>query len=966
MDGRAHNVSAVLRLLFGFVVLSTVAGLLMAGLAIPAVGATGEAAKGGVDFFNDLPSEFTVSPLAQQSRILDADGKLIANPYDENRIIVPLKKISKNMQNAQIAIEDSRFYKHGGLDVRGFSRAMISNLQGGDVQGASTLTQQFVKITLQENALKKGDKEAAKAATDKTYSRKLQELKYALNVEENFTKDQILEGYLNLVYYGDQAYGVEAAALNYFGVPASKLNLGQAALLAGIVQQPTAYNPVINPKESETRRNVVLDRMQALGLATPKDVAAAKKVPVKKMIRKVPAKGTCHRSPQPYFCAYVIEYLQKSPQMAVLGKTPAERLKTINQGGLTIRTTLKPSIQKAAMKEITKAVPIGNKQGLGAAATILEPGTGKVLAMAQATNFEKVQTNINVDQKYGGGQFGYQFGSTAKTFGLVTALEKGMPLNGTIKVPFADGKTGHQFRDEALFKSKCGGSRPFWPVKNDYSAGGKMMTLGEGIAKSINTWAAQLVIDVGPCAVRDTMTKMGLHKGDGKPIDPYISDITLGSGTTNPMSLANAYATLAASGKYCEPNPITSITTSDKKAIKVPGPQCKQVISEDVANGATELLKGTLEFGTAKGNWNNSDRPAAGKTGTTEKHNQSWFVGYTKQLASAVWIGNLKVTNKKGKLNSLNGKCFGEYGCISQVFGGTVSAPVWSKMMRAASKGMPVKDFPSPSSKIRNGDLKRLPGVIGASVSRAESRLADAGFDSYVAGNVSSSMPAGTIAYTNPSGSAFPGSRIALYVSSGGGSFQQPSTQGRHHRHRQQHQGAAGTAARARARTARCHHRRTDGWSGRCSAPGQHLLDDGGHPAAVGASGDLEGGGLHDQPHLRHPGRPGRRHGPVDDRAQLVVAELGRQVGLEHDELGLLDRGQLGPPGRGVGRGRLLALLGLLGHHLEHLVVAQLARLVTGDLGVGDGGQRHPQGARAHLVASLHRVVQVVLDLRLQ
>ena len=451
MDGRAHNVSAVLRLLLGFVVLSTVAGLLMAGLAIPAVGATGQAAKGGVNFFNDLPSEFTVSPLAQQSRILDADGKLIANPYDENRIIVPLKKINKNMQNAQIAIEDSRFYEHGGLDVRGFSRAMISNLQGGDVQGASTLTQQFVKITLQENALKRGDKDAAKAATTKTYSRKLQELKYALNVEENFTKDQILEGYLNLVYYGDQAYGVEAASLNYFGVSSSKLSLGQAALLAGIVQQPTAYNPVLNPKESQARRNIVLDRMQALGLASAKDVTAAKKVAVKKMIKKQPAKGVCHRSSQPYFCAYVIEYLQKSPQMAVLGKTPADRLKTINQGGLTIRTTLKPSMQKAAQKEITKAVPVGNKQNLGAAATILEPGTGKILAMAQATDFDKVQTNINVDQKYGGGELGYQFGSTAKMFGLVTALEKGMPLNGTIKVPFADGKKGHLFTDKTLF-----------------------------------------------------------------------------------------------------------------------------------------------------------------------------------------------------------------------------------------------------------------------------------------------------------------------------------------------------------------------------------------------------------------------------------------------------------------------------------------------------------------------------------
>ena len=778
MDGRAHNVSAVLRLLLGFVVLSTVAGLLMAGLAIPAVGATGQVAKGGVDFFNDLPSEFTVSPLAQQSRILDADGKLIANPYDENRIIVPLKKISKNMQNAQIAIEDARFYEHGGLDIRGFSRALLSNLQGGDVQGASTLTQQFVKITLQENALKRGDKDAAKDATAKTYSRKLQELKYALNVEENFTKDQILEGYLNLVYYGDQAYGVEAAALNYFGVPASKLTLNQAALMAGVVQQPTAYNPVLNPKAAQARRDIVLDRMQALGLAKPKDVTAAKKVAVKKMIKKKPAKGTCHRSAQPYFCAYVIEYLQKSPQMAVLGKTPAERLKTINQGGLTIRTTLKSTMQKAAQKEITKAVPIGNKQNLGAAATIVEPGTGKILAMAQATDFDKVQTNVNVDQKYGGGEFGYQFGSTAKVFGLVTALEKGMPLEGTINVPFADGKKGHLFTDKKLY-SKCGANEP-WSVKNDYPSGGKMMTLGEGIAKSINTWAAQLVINVGPCDVRDTMTKMGLHKGNGEPIDPYISDITLGSGTTNPMSIASAYATLAASGKYCEPFPITSITTPDKKAIKVPGPSCKQVLSEDVADGASHLLKGTLDFGTAAGNWDNSSRPAAGKTGTTEKHNQSWFVGYTRQLATAVWIGNLKVASKNGNPYSLNGKCFGDYGCIRQVFGGTVSAPVWSKIMKAASKGMPVKNFPAPSAKIRDGDLKQLPGVIGASVTKAQQRLEDAGFDSYVAGSVSSGLPEGTVAYTDPAGSAFPGSRIALYVSSGQPAVvaPQPPTQG--------------------------------------------------------------------------------------------------------------------------------------------------------------------------------------------
>ena len=467
------------------------------------------------------------------------------------------------------------------------------------------------------------------------------------------------------------------------------------------------------------------------------------------MIKKKPAKGVCHRSAQPYFCAYVMEWLQKSPQMAVLGKTPADRLKTINQGGLTIRTTLKPSMQKAAQKELTKAVKVGNKQNLGAAATILEPGTGKVLAMAQATDFAKYQTNVNVDQKYGGGALGYQFGSTAKTFAVVAALEKGMPLTGTIKVPFATGKKGYLFTDRKLLTEKCGANEP-WSVKNDYPSGGKMMTLGEGIAKSINTWAAQLVIDIGPCDVRDVMTKMGLHKGNGKPIDPYISDITLGSGTTNPMSLANAYATLAASGKYCEPYPVTSITTSDKKEIKVPGPQCKQVLSPDVADGTTELLKGTLDFGTADGVWSNAARPAAGKTGTTEGHNQGWFVGYTKQLSTAVWLGNLKPASKNGNLYSLNGKCFGEYGCISQVFGGTVSAPIWAKIMRAASEGMPVKDFPSPSAEIRTGSLDALPNVIGRSADKAAALLQDAGFRSHVEGDVNSALPSGTVACDDP------------------------------------------------------------------------------------------------------------------------------------------------------------------------------------------------------------------------
>jgi membrane peptidoglycan carboxypeptidase len=765
MDGRAHNVSAVLRLLLGFVVLSTIAGLLMAGLAIPAVGATGQIAKGGVGVFNDLPSEFTISPLAQQSRILDANGKIIANPYDENRIIVPLEKISKHMQNAQLAIEDSRFYQHNGLDVRGFSRAMVSNLQGGDTQGASTLTQQFVKISLQDRALRAGDEAAASAAIEKSYSRKLQELKYALNVEENFTKDQILEGYLNLVYYGDQTYGVQAAAQNYFGVSAEKLDIGQAALLAGIVQQPTAYNPVTNPKDAQARRNAVLDRMLALGMASAEEVAAAKSVEVQKVIKKKPVKGVCHRSPQPYFCAYVMEWMQKSPQMAVLGKTPAERLKTINQGGLVIRTTLDPEMQASAQKELTKAVAINNKQNLAGAVSMIEPGTGKVLAMAQATDFASNQTNLNVDQVYGGGPNGYQIGSTAKTFALVEALERGMPLNATINIPASSPSKPAVF-DHKSMVDECAANQP-WPVKNDFAQAAGPMSLREGVTKSVNPFFAALNVRLGACSVRDTMVKMGLHRADGKPISDTIAGIALGAGESTPMSVASAYATLAANGKYCEPQPVTAISTPDRKALTIPAPKCTQAISADVAAGVNDLLQSVVTDGTVAPLWDSKARPAAGKTGTTEKHNQIWFAGFTPQISTVVWVGNLKPASSSGNLYTLRGKCFGSYGCPNRVYGSTVAAPIWSKIMKTAHQGMPVQAFKKPSSAIRDGNYVRLPSVIGRSPDTAIERLKAAGFSGYVAGRTNSSLPQGTVAFTDPAGSALAGGRVGLWLSNG-------------------------------------------------------------------------------------------------------------------------------------------------------------------------------------------------------
>src|SRR5665811_615937 len=268
MPGRVTNLTNIVSLLGAFLATSVVLGLLGAGLVMPAVGATGAIGRQGVHVFDTLPSDFALTPLSQQSRILASDGTLISTPYDENRVIVPLAQIAPVMRQAQIAIEDSRFYEHGAVDLYGGGRAFVANLGGGYTQRASTLTQQYVKITLQENALRNNDRAGAIAATAKSYTRKLQELKYAVTLEKNLTKNQILEGYLNLVYYGDQTYGVEAAARHYFGVSAAKLNLMQAATLAGLVQQPGITDPIHFPAKALARRNVVLDRMHDLNLIT--------------------------------------------------------------------------------------------------------------------------------------------------------------------------------------------------------------------------------------------------------------------------------------------------------------------------------------------------------------------------------------------------------------------------------------------------------------------------------------------------------------------------------------------------------------------------------------------------------------------------------------------------------------------------------------------------------------------------
>ncbi len=775
MPERRTSFTNVISLLGALVVTSVVLGLLGAGLMMPTVAATGAAAKQVVKAFDDLPGEFTQNPLSEQSRILASDGTLIATPYDENRIIVPLTQIAPIMQKAQIAIEDNRFYEHGGVDPQGVGRALVSNLRGGDTQGASTLTQQYVKITLQENALRNKDVLAAKAATAKNYTRKLQELKYAVTLEKTLTKNQILQGYLNLVYYGGQAYGVEAAARHFFGVKASQLNLPQAATLAGLVQLPSQTDPIRSPARALARRNVVLDRMHTLKLISDNSWSHARAS--KMVLNPKPAQNSCALSPYPYFCDYIKEWLLWQP---ALGKTRADRQKTINRGGLTIQTTLDPKVQKAAQAALVKKVPVGNSERIGAAAAVVEPGTGNVLSIVQNSTYAiqkgrgKEAVNWAVDAKYGG-SVGFAFGSTAKMFAVAEALRSGRPINSTVVARKADATHPAIFtRADFHSSDDCKiGAGQIWSVHNDEGTRNGTISLTDATAFSVNTAFAGLVAELGACNVRDMMTNLGLHQGGtGKPIsyDPRTggstgpSAITLGSDSVSPLTLASAYATIASGGTYCEPSPVLTITTSDKKPLSLGKSRCRRAVSPEVANGVTQILKTVLTKGTASGIGGLAgNRQAAGKTGTSDGSNETWFVGYTPQLATAVWVGTPSGDPKRVLRNlHLGDRTYG-----GQIFGATIAAPIWKQIMDRASAGMPFLDFSDPSSTVQSGDMVSIPNVSGMTVGDASAALTAAEFKVVVGSSVSSDIAVGRAVYTEPGSTALRGSEVVIRTSTG-------------------------------------------------------------------------------------------------------------------------------------------------------------------------------------------------------
>ncbi|MFD8981089.1 transglycosylase domain-containing protein [Streptomyces sp. NPDC059564] len=676
-----------------FLGVSVLSGVVLAGIAIPGAGALGLAAKGTVEGFDEIPANLKTPPLSQRTTILDAEGGLIATVYSRDRQVVPLTAISPYMQKAIVAIEDSRFYEHGAVDLKGILRAVNRNAQeGGAAQGASTLTQQYVKNVFVEEA---GDDESkVREAQEKSLGRKIRELKYSIQVEEELGKKKILENYLNITYFGQQAYGIESAAQRYFSKPAKDLTLEESALLAGVVQSPSRFDPVNDAQEATKRRNVVLQRMADMKDISQAEADEAKKKPV--VLKVTRPKNGCITAVKGagFFCDYVRNTFLSDP---VFGKTREERAKIWNQGGLTVRTTLDPQSQDAANASIKDHV--NEDDSIATAVTMVQPGTGRVLAMGQSKpyGFGKNETQINysVDKRMGGSNFGFQVGSTFKPFIAAAAIERGMEPTKVYSAP--------NKMDYPSPVSRCDGSN--W--QNLPLANGKLQTaenetpdeqgpyaLKTAMEKSINTYFVQMISDIGLCPVTEMTQKLGVVPASGVKL-PEEPSIALGSAEMSPLTMANAYATFANRGVYCTPIALESITDAHGKALAVPKTKCDRAMSQDTADTINTLLRGVVDSGTGE-RAGLTDRDNAGKTGTTDGRYNAWFVGYTPNLSGAVWVGSggaKKITMEDITIG-------GTY--YPKVFGGGLPGPIWKDAVSGSLSGREAPGFvtvniPEPS-----------------------------------------------------------------------------------------------------------------------------------------------------------------------------------------------------------------------------------------------------------------------------
>jgi membrane peptidoglycan carboxypeptidase len=678
------------------------AGAVLAAAAFPGTALAGLVLKSGSDAYLDLPSDLQTPPPAQSSYLYANDGKtLITTFYDENRRDVPLSQVAPVMQQAMVAAEDIRFYQHGGVDLKAVLRALVSDSGSGEAsQGASTLTMQYVRNVLKSDPNLTAEQRLQ--ATEDTPGRKLQEMRYAATLEKKLSKQEILSRYLNIAYFGDSAYGIYAASETYFSKPPNQLTLGEASLLAGLVQSPDTDNPATGDQQAAlSRRSYVLDSMVKMGAISAAQAAAAKAEPLRLKTSSQP--NDCTAVPKThndwgFFCDYFRQWWDTQPQF---GKTVADRENALEEGGYTIVTSLDPHVQAAALQQSLSVYGYGSKRALPIA--VVEPGTGRVQALAVNRHYslddnpggKGYPNTVNQLIAGGGSVQGYQAGSTFKMFTMLAALESGMPLKTSFNAP-----SPLETRFPASGQGSCGGH--WCPVNDNPSWMNGQRTMWDGFGRSVNTYFVWLEEQIGPAKAIAMAQRLGIQfraPSDAKLAknDPNgWGSFTLGVADTTPLDLAEAYATVAAGGTYCAPLPVDAITDASGNAVAAANPSCKQVLDPAIAAAATDAARCPVGQQSQTGNHCNGGtaemvgqilgRPVAGKTGSSENNATETFVGFTPQAVAAGIAADPDDPN--------------DY--VGEGVAPAVDTAVGTTLL-AAVKGKPAKNFTAPSGYLTGG-----------------------------------------------------------------------------------------------------------------------------------------------------------------------------------------------------------------------------------------------------------------------
>ena len=582
-----------------------------------------------------------LAPLAQRSILYAADGTILQYLRgEEDRVPVTLDRVPQHVITAVLDAEDERYFEHGPLDLRSMTRALVSNLEAGEIsEGGSTITQQLVKTALLNPT--------------QDLNRKLQEASLAIRLERQMTKEQILERYLNTVYFGNSAYGLQAAAERYYQTDVDKLTLGQAILLAGLIRNPVYADPYNNPEDARGRRDVIIDRMARLNHITPEQVVELKAEPLPTPMPQEDFDSTN------YFTRHVVDLLQKDPKY--LGGTEAERDRLIFRGGLNITTTLVPGVQAMAERSIADTLP-ENRGEFNAALVSVEPSSGAVRAAVSGLDF----ADHKIDMITGRGR---QTGSSFKMLTLMAALEAGNLPADTIL-----GSAPCVIPDPKSVEGK-------WDPKNVEGQAGGVLTLTDATVSSVNCAYARLIKLLGPEKVVEVARRMGIKNAD---LQPFLS-LTLGSVDVTPLEMATAYATLANDGEYHEPYYIDRIEDRDGKVLYKSAPKGERAVSVNNARQVTQILTQVVQRGTGTAaqvpRWQ-----VAGKTGSTDNEADAWFVGVTPKLATAVWMG----------APAGYGIPMRNVGPYPIVYGGTYPAMIYGAYMRQFLAGQQVIDFAAP------------------------------------------------------------------------------------------------------------------------------------------------------------------------------------------------------------------------------------------------------------------------------